>query len=51
MAPAATHALALLKGCGKAPMKDGRVLQEETEGLSFLKERLHCRSTHRPMPW
>jgi hypothetical protein len=37
---AAKHALVLLKGCGKAPMKDGRVLQEEAEGLSFLEERL-----------
>jgi hypothetical protein len=37
---AAKHALALLKGCGKVPMKDGRLLQDEAEGLSFLEERL-----------
>jgi hypothetical protein len=37
---AAKHALALLKGCGKVPMKEGRQLREEAEGLSFLEEQL-----------
>ena len=37
---AAKYGLALLKGCGKVPMKDGRPLQEEAEGLSFLEDRL-----------
>ena len=40
-AMAAKHALAHLKTVGKLPMRDGKLLTEETEGLRFLEESFH----------
>jgi hypothetical protein len=37
-ASAAKHALGVLKSTGKLPMKAGKLLDDETEGLSFLEE-------------
>jgi hypothetical protein len=37
-AAAAKHALALLKSSGKLPMKDGKLLDNEADGLRFLEE-------------
>jgi SAM-dependent methyltransferase len=34
------HALALLKGCGKVPVKDGKLIENEADGLAFLEEQL-----------
>jgi SAM-dependent methyltransferase len=38
-AAAARHALSILKSLGRLPVKDGKLLQDEAEGLAFLEER------------
>jgi hypothetical protein len=37
---AAEHALALLKGIGRRPLKEGRLLEDDNEARTFLAERM-----------
>jgi SAM-dependent methyltransferase len=40
VAATAKHALALLKRAGNLPMKDGKLIENDADGLAFLEERL-----------
>jgi hypothetical protein len=39
-AAAAAHTLALLKNCGRLPVKDGKLIDDENEGIAFLEQQL-----------
>ena len=36
----AKHALALLKNSGRLPIKDGKLIEDENEGIAFLEQQL-----------
>jgi SAM-dependent methyltransferase len=36
----ATHALAVLKNSGRLPMRDGKLIEDESQGIAFLEQHL-----------